>query len=293
MKITDILKQRKFIFSCEFFPPKTDEGMEQLFEAARELKAFAPGYVSVTYGAGGGTREKTLGIVQRIQRELGLVSMAHLTCVGHSKAELGQILDHLKDAGIENVIALRGDPPKGDGGFKPHPDGFRHAAELARFIRESYPFCIAVAGYPEGHVEAPNKEADWDFLAEKVRAGGDLVITQLFFDNADYFRFVEAMRARGVTAPIVPGIMPITNYSQIVRFTQMCGAKIPAEAARDLAAIQQDPVAVQRYGVDYATRQCRELIARGVPGIHFYTLNKSKSTKAILENLTRKPQKGT
>ena len=247
----------------------------------------------MTYGAGGGTRDKTICIVQRVKRELGIESMAHLTCVGHSREELKQILDRIRDAGIENVIALRGDPPKGEQSFTPHPDGFQHAVELTRFIRSSYPFCIAVAGYPEGHVEAPNKEADWGYLEQKVKAGGDFIITQLFFNNQDFFDFEKEMRGRGVAVPIIPGIMPITNFSQIVRFTRMCGAKIPEKVARDLSAIQEDQDAVQRYGVEYATRQCEELIARGVPGIHFYTLNKSKSTKAILQNLRAKTQKGT
>lgn len=287
MKITDILRRRKFIFSCEFFPPKTEEGMAQLFEAARELKELDPGYVSVTYGAGGSTRGKTVSIVRRIKYDLGIESMAHLTCVGHSRGELKDILDHLRDAGVENVIALRGDPPKGQGGFVPHPDGFRNAVELVRMIRESYPFCVAVAGYPEGHPEAPDRETDWDRLAEKVRAGGDLVITQLFFDNEDFFRFEKRMREKGVSVPIIPGIMPITNYGQIVRFTQICGAKIPERIVRDLTPVQDDPEAVYAYGVEHAVRQCEELMRRGAPGLHFYTLNKSKATKDIIQNLKR------
>jgi methylenetetrahydrofolate reductase (NADPH) len=287
MKITEILKQRKFIFSCEFFPPKTEEGMAQLFEAAQELKELDPGYVSVTYGAGGSTRGKTVRIVQRIKYDFGIESMAHLTCVGHSRDELKAILDHIRDAGIENVIALRGDPPKGQTDFVPHPDGFRYAADLVRMIRESYPFCVAVGGYPEGHPESTSLEEDWDRLAEKVRAGADLVITQLFFDNADFFRFEKRMREKGVNVPIIPGIMPITNYGQIVRFTQMCGAKIPPQVARDLEPIQNDAEAVAAYGVEFATKQCEELIRRGVPGLHFYTLNKSKSTKKIIQNLKR------
>lgn len=259
--------------------------MIQLFETLKEVKKLNPGYISVTYGAGGGTRDKTIEIVKRAKREIGLESMAHLTCVGHSKQEIESILDELEDAEIENVIALRGDPPKGETSFTPHSEGFRYASELTAFIRASYSFCIAVAGYPEGHIESPDKETDWNYLRQKVMAGADFIITQLFFDNRDFFAFETRMREKGVTVPIIPGIMPITNYSQIVRFTQTCGAKIPERVARDLETIQNDQEAVQEYGIAHATRQCKELIAHGVPGIHFYTLNKSNSTQRIIENL--------
>lgn len=287
MKITEILGKRKPIFSCEFFPPKTDEAMSQLFDTVRELKVLNPGYVSVTYGAGGGTREKTVELVRRIKKELGIEVMAHLTCVGHSRAELKEVLDQIQTAGIDNVMALRGDPPKGETEFKPHPDGFNHAAELADFIRQNYKFCVAVAGYPEGHVEAPDKETDWKRLLAKVKAGGDLIITQLFFDNRDFFAFEKRMREKGVNVPIIPGIMPITNLSQIVRFTQMCGAKIPEKAMRDLKGLEENPETVADYGVRHAAEQCKELLELGVPGIHFYTLNKSKSTRAIIESLKK------
>lgn len=287
MKITEILKKEKFIFSCEFFPPKTEEGMAQVYDAVREIKEFHPGYVSVTYGAGGGTRGKTLELVKKIKSEIGIESMAHLTCVGHSRKELRTILDELRASGVENVIALRGDPPKGEAGFTAHPDGFKHAVELVREIRSSYDFCLAVAGYPEGHVEAPDKETDWRHLEEKVAAGADVIITQLFFNNGDFFAFERRMREKGVAVPIIPGIMPITNFSQIVRFTGVIGAKIPAEVTEALTPIQDNLEAVQEYGIEYATRQCRELMAHGVPGIHFFTLNKSKSTKRIVANLKK------
>ena len=285
MKITDILARRKPIFSCEFFPPKTEEGMAQLFETVRELKGLNPGYVSVTYGAGGSTRAKTVELVRRIKQEIGIEAMAHLTCVGHSQAELKEVLDQIAKSGIDNVIALRGDPPKGETSFQPHPDGFKNAVELVRLIKKSYGFCVAVAGYPEGHIEAPDKETDWKLLVEKVRAGGDFIITQLFFDNRDFFALEKRMKEERVKAPIIPGIMPVTNFSQIVRFAEMCGAKIPETMVRELNAVKDDPEAVQAYGIKAATAQCRELLARGVPGIHFYTLNKSKSTKTIIENL--------
>jgi len=286
MKIIDIIKQKPHpIFSFEFFPPKTEEGRSELFQTLRKVKALNPGYISVTYGAGGGTRDKTIEIVEQAKNVVGLESMAHLTCVGHSIEELKKILDELKSSKIENVVALRGDPPKGETSFKPNPNGFKYASELTRFIHASYPFCIAVAGYPEGHIESPNKETDWNHLTEKVNAGADFIITQLFFDNRDFFTFEKQMREKDVNVPIIPGIMPITNFHQILRFTQMCGAKIPEKIITDLQPIQNDIPKVQQYGIEYATNQCRELISHGVPGIHFYTLNKSNSSQEIIRKL--------
>ncbi len=285
MKITEILRENQPVFSLEFFPPKTPEGMAQLLDTLRDVKSLHPGFISVTYAPGGETRAKTVDIVKRAKMEFGLESMAHLTCVRQSRREIKAILDELKEAGIDNVIALRGDPPSGESQFVPHPEGFNHASELTAFIRSSYPFCIAVAGYPEGHIESPDKETDWNYLRQKVDAGADFVITQLFFDNRDFFTFEKRMREKGVRVPIIPGIMPITNFNQIVRFTQVCGARIPEHAKRELELIQNDPEAVQDYGVAYATRQCRELIRHGVAGIHFYTLNRSKSSQRIIGNL--------
>lgn len=285
MKITEILKRGDLFFSFEFFPPKTEEAMAQLFETLKEVKELKPGYISVTYGAGGGTRDKTLDVVKRAKREIGLEAMAHLTCVGHSRQEIKSILDELEDSEIENVIALRGDPPQGETKFTPRPGGFGYASELTAFIRSHYRFCIAVAGYPEGHIESPDKETDWEHLRQKVAAGADFIITQLFFDNRDFFAFEQRMREKGVTVPIIPGIMPITDYNQILRFTRICGARIPEDVVKELETIQQDVEAVQQYGIQHATRQCKELIAHGVPGIHFYTLNKSKATRQIIRNL--------
>ena len=286
MKIIDILKgNTRPIFSFEFFPPKSEEGRTELFEALKNVKTLNPGYISVTYGAGGGSRDRTIEVVEQAKNILGLESMAHLTCVGHSKEEIGKILDELETSGIENVVALRGDPPKGEISFKPNQHGFKYASELTEFIRGSYSFCIAVAGYPEGHIESQSKETDWDYLSQKVRAGADFIITQLFFDNYHFFTFEKKMREKGVSVPIIPGIMPITNFHQIVRFTQMCGAKIPEKIIRDLQPIQNDLVEVQRYGIEYATSQCKELIAHGVPGIHFYTLNKSHASQEIIRGL--------
>ncbi len=286
MKIIDILtRSTRPIFSFEFFPPKTEEGRTELFETLKKVKTLNPGYISITYGAGGGTRDKTIEIVEQAKNILGLESMAHLTCVGHSKEEIKKILDELETSKIENVVALRGDSPKGETSFKPNPLGFKYASELTKFIRASYSFCIATAGYPEGHIESPNKETDLDYLSQKVKAGADFIITQLFFENQYFFDFEKRIREKGVTVPIIPGIMPITNYHQILRFTQMCGAKIPERIIRDLQPIQNQTVEVQRYGIEYATSQCKELIAHGVPGIHFYTLNKSHASQEIIRRL--------
>jgi methylenetetrahydrofolate reductase (NADPH) len=285
LQITEILKRRRPIFSLEFFPPKSPEELAALYSTLAEVKSLAPGFISVTYGAGGGTRDKTLEIAERAKSAIGLESAAHITCVGHSKGQIGETLDELASSGIENVLALRGDPPKGESHFVPHPDGFRHASELTSFIHESYPFCIAVAGYPEGHIEAPDRKTDWTHLEEKVRAGADLIITQLFFENSHFFKFEANMRERGVNIPIVPGIMPITNFHQLLRITRFCGASIPDEVIHDLGAIQHDPNAVEHYGIEYAAKQCRGLLAHGVPGIHFYTLNKSKATREIIRTL--------
>ena len=288
MKIKEILKEKKTIFSCEFYPPKTSEGIQDLYKAVYDLKNLGPGYISVTYGAGGSTREKTVEMVSKIKQEIGIEAMAHLTCVGHFKNEIKEVLNQIKDKGIENIIALRGDPPKGEKNFMPHPDGFKNAHELTGFIHGSYDFCIAVAGYPEGHIEAPSKAKDWDYLEKKVHAGADFIVTQLFFNNADFFNFEKEMRKRGVVVPIIPGIMPITNFHQIVKFTQMCGATIPEVLLKDLESVQDNGGAVEEKGVEFATKQCEELILNGVKGIHFYTLNKSKATKKIIENLKEK-----
>lgn len=285
MRITEILKSKRPMFSLEFFPPKTQEGMSELFDTLREAKKLQPGFISVTYGAGGVTRDKTIEIVKHAKREIGLESMAHLTCVGHSEHEIKEILDEISSSGIENVVALRGDPPKGEARFVPAPNGFRYASELTAFIRQSYSLCVVVAGYPEGHIESPDKETDWKYLQKKVEAGADVIITQLFFDNRHFFSFERRMREQGVKVPIVPGIMPITNYNQILRFTRICGATMPDALVRKLEPVQNDLEAVHRCGVEHAIEQCEELLDHGVPGIHFYTLNKSKATSEIIRSL--------
>ena len=275
-------------FSFEFFPPKDEEGVARLFQTIAELKPYAPAYVSVTYGAGGSTRKLTVDLVRRIKRDVGIEAMAHLTCVGATREELGAVLDELVAGSIENVIALRGDPPRGETKFVPHPGGFAHASELVRFARSRHDLCLAAACYPEKHPDAADAASDLEHLKQKVDEGADFLITNLFFDNADFFRFVERARAAGITVPIVPGIMPVTNTSQIKRFTAMCGARIPAELLQRLEAAGDDADAVRMVGVEHATAQCRDLLARGVPGVHFYTLNRSHSSQTVVQNLTGK-----
>ena len=285
MKIRERFGQEQPLFSFEFFPPKDDQGVDRLFETVANLKPLRPAFVSVTYGAGGSTREKTVAITRRIKREAGIEAMAHLTCVGHGRDEIAALLDEYEDAGIENIMALRGDPPRGDTEFVPHPEGFSHANELIAFIRERKEFCIGGAGYPETHPEAPSPEEDLLNLKRKVDAGTDFVVTQLFFDARDYFEFVSRARSESIDAPIIPGVMPVTNTAQIKRFTQMCGATIPAPLLAKLDAAAGDAEAVVEAGIEHATHQCRALLEGGAPGIHFYTLNRSLSTRKILANL--------
>lgn len=285
MKIIDILKRDSRTFSFEFFPPKDDTGMELLFGTVNTLKNLRPSFVSVTYGAGGSTRAKTVHLVEKIKGEIGIESMAHLTCVGHTKEELEQILTEIQNAGLDNVLALRGDPPKGETEFVKPEGGFGYANELVAMVKENFHFCIGVAGYPEGHVECPDKKKDLEHLKMKVDAGGDFIITQLFFNNEAYFRFVDAAQKAGIHAPVIPGIMPITNFQQIKRFAAMCGAAIPSHLQEKLEECKDSPHCVEQIGIDYATQQCDELLRKGVPGIHFYTLNKSLATKTIFENL--------
>lgn len=285
MKISELLKHKEPSFSFEFFPPKDEAGFEELFKTVGLLKHLNPTYVSVTYGAGGSTRRKTVDLVTRIKRELGIESMAHLTCVGASKAEVQHVLEELVANRMENVLALRGDPPKGHAQFVAHPDGFSHANELVGFIRGRYELCVGGAAYPEKHPECPTPELDLDNLKRKVDAGAEFLVTQLFFDNADYFRFVERCRKIGIQVPIIPGIMPILGVQQIKRFTQMCGAHIPALLLKRIESLQDKSYEVERCGVEHATAQCRSLLEQGAPGIHFYTLNRSKATWTIFGDL--------
>jgi methylenetetrahydrofolate reductase (NADPH) len=285
MKITDTLAAKTPAFSFEFFPPKDEAGVDRLFETVARLRAFDPAYVSVTYGAGGSTRRLTVDLVTRIKREVGLEAMAHLTCVGATRAEIESVLEQLQEGGIDNVLALRGDPPKGETTFVKSHEGFGYASELAEFIRSRYEFCLAGACYPEAHPESASAQVDLQNLKRKVDAGVQVLVTQLFFDSKDYFSFVARARAAGITVPVIAGIMPITNVSQIKRFTAMCGASIPAPLLARLEAAGADAAAVQAIGVEHATTQCRELLAGGARGIHFYTLNRSPATVEVLERL--------
>ncbi|HLH54489.1 MAG TPA: methylenetetrahydrofolate reductase [NAD(P)H] [Verrucomicrobiae bacterium] len=277
----------KPVISFEFFPPKTDDGDRTLFEKTIPmLMKSRPDYCSVTYGAGGSTRDKTLRIVDRIQREHKLTAVAHLTCVCSTREQIRELLSQIRSLGVKNVLALRGDPP-GGGEFVPTPGGFEYSSELVRFIREQGDFCVGVAGFPEGHIACKaGKLADWRYLGEKIQAGADFVVTQLFFDNADYYEFRDHLvRKHNVRIPLVPGIVPILSGSQIKRFTALCGARIPAPLAAQLDKLGDDDAAVTQFGVEYATRQCEDLLKQGAPGIHFYTLNKAQSTSAVLRNL--------
>jgi methylenetetrahydrofolate reductase (NADPH) len=285
MKIREFFTTQPQTFSFEFFPPKTPQEVDELFGRAQELKSLRPSFISVTYGAGGATRRNTIDLVCRFQAELDMVAMAHVTCVGHSQAELHEVLEELRTRGVENLMCLRGDPPRGQSNFVPAPDGFQYAYELVTLARSIGDFCIGVAGYPEMHPESANKHRDLEHLKAKVECGSDFVTTQLFFDNRDYFDFCDRAQRLGITTRIIPGIMPITNYRQIVRFATMCGATIPAALHQRLEPVADDPQAVLEIGVDWAWRQCEALLAGGAPGIHFYTLNRSLATQRIMAQL--------
>lgn len=289
MKISQLYKDKKQTFSFEFFPPKTEEAEARLFETAAQLKALNPSFISVTYGAMGTTRANTLRIVTKIKNEIGVEAAAHLTCVGHTRDEIESVLGDLQRQGVENIVALRGDPPKGETEFKPVPGGFAHASELVRFIRQ-HPrfkdaFSLAVAGYPECHMECRDAKKDLEHLKHKVDQGADVIVTQLFFNNKDFFDFSDRARKAGITIPIVAGIMPVTHGPQIQRFASMCGASIPEEMEKAITRFGEDQKSIEAFGVDYATRQCAELIKSGIAGIHFYTLNRSHAAIEIYKSL--------
>jgi len=273
------------VFSFEFFPPKTPAGEEQLYAAVAQLKPLDPAYVSVTYGAGGTTAGKTLEIVSRIRDEFDLEAMAHFTCVSATEAELRETLDEMATLGFENVLALRGDPPQGETEWTKTEGGLEYSSELVALIDEDYDFGIAAACFPETHIHATSPEDDLRYLKEKVDKGVGFLITQLFFDNAVYFDFVDRARAIGIEVPIIPGILPITNIAQLKRITSLCGATLPDPLLRELDFRTDNAEAVADFGVAQATLQCAELLAGGAPGIHFYTLNRSPATRAILSAL--------
>ncbi|MCS7166399.1 MAG: methylenetetrahydrofolate reductase [Gemmatales bacterium] len=293
MRIAELYRQPKTILrgqrvtvSFELFPPKTDEAEEALFrEILPQLVSLRPAFLSVTYGAGGGTRERTLRIAARIRQQFGVESMAHVTCTGQTRSTIISVLDQAQALGLENILALRGDPPRGQPEFVPQPDGFAHATDLIRFIRSHYSFSVGAAFYPEGHQEAPNKFRDWDYAAEKVAAGAEFLISQLFYDARDYVECVEYLRSkRGVHVPLVPGILPFLSKEQIRRFTTLCGAKLPDAINRRLDEFSEDE-SVRRYGVEVCTRLCEELLAYGIPGLHLYCLNRVESARELLTNL--------
>ncbi len=274
-------------FSFEFFPPRTDEGERNLGRALAELSRLRPTFVSVTYGAGGSTTEKrkTIDIVRHLKRDYGMEAMAHFTCVGAAVGQLREMLDTMRDAGVENVLALRGDPPPGATEWTATEGGLSFSRELIELIRDEYDFAIGAACFPEVHVHATDAESDLRYLKEKVEAGARFLITQLFFDNQAYYDFVARARELGIDVPIVPGIMPITDAGQIKRITDMCGSNIPGRLLRELELRGDQPGSVTDLGVAYATLQCADLLANGAPGIHFYTLNRSPATRAILSAL--------
>jgi methylenetetrahydrofolate reductase (NADPH) len=281
MNIVDLYRDGDPVISFEFFPPKTDRGYQALFETISDLKELTPGFVSMTMGAGGSTRTQTVDLVIRIEGELGLTAMAHLPCLGSERSEITQVLDDLAVAGVQNILALRGDPPRDATNFRHPDDGFHYASELAAFVAERGEFSIGGGCHPETHPEAESPEADLVNLKKKVDAGCQFLISQLFFDNTKFFAFVERARAAGIQIPIVPGIMPITSVSGIRRMSALGGGTIPSELDAELSRNDNNDDAVLEIGVDWASLQCRELIEAGVPGIHFYTLNRSSATRRI------------
>ena len=285
MRIPEILERPEPCFSFEFFPPKTDEGTRALFESVADLNRLEPGFVSVTYGAAGSTREGTVEVTTRIKRDHGIETMAHLSCVGETIEGLETILARFADAGIENILALRGDPPRGERDFQPPPGGLRSSAELAAFIRGrelTRDFGIGASCFPEVHPEAESQEADIAFLQEKVEAGAEFLISQLFFDNEVYFRWLADVREAGIAVPVIPGILPIISRRGLHNFCSVCEARIPERLDRQLAALDGNEEAERAFGIAYAARQCEQLLAAGAPGIHFFVLNRAVSVKAVL-----------
>jgi methylenetetrahydrofolate reductase (NADPH) len=284
--ISEILATQRTVRSLEFFPPKDGAGVEALRQTALALKRIAPDFVSVTYGAGGSTRERTAQVSRLLREEISFTVMPHLTCVGHTRHELNGIADQLHAGGYRNIMTLRGDPPKGQTAFIPYKDGLRYGGDLVALLKARHAdFCLGVGGYPEKHPEAPSLEVDLDNLKRKVEAGASFVTTQLFFDNAVYYRFVEKCRARGISVPIVPGLMPVLSLKQIKRFTEMCGATLPEKLIKRLEAAGESPEIVESVGNEWAVTQIRDLLAHGAPGYHLYIMNRAKSALALAAGL--------
>jgi methylenetetrahydrofolate reductase (NADPH) len=287
MKITDIFKIQSRTYSFEFFPPKDEISAVDFGINVGQLLKINPSFVTVTYGAGGSTQERTFALVDLLQNKIGLNTMAHYTCVNAPKERVEADLAYLKSIGIDNMMLLRGDPPKGEGAFTAHPDGFTYASELIRFAKAKQDICVGGAAYVEKHPEAPSLEKDLMNLKRKVDAGTDFLITQLFFDNDQYVSFVKQARELGINCRIIPGIIPLTAFGQIKRFTQMSGASIPEGLLEEVDSYKDNPAKIQQIGMDFAIQQCRDILIMGAPGLHFYTLNKSRATIEIFETLVR------
>ena len=285
MRIVEALQRPGPSISFEFFPPKSDAAADELLATIDTMRALRPSFVSITYGAGGSSRARSLDLVRRIKTELAVEVMAHLTCAGSTRDDLRAYAEDLAALGIENVLALRGDPPRDAAAFVAHEGGLGYASDLVALLADQYDFCIGGACYPETHIEAPDPSTDLRHLAAKVAAGATFLVTQLFFENERYFSFVDRARAAGITVPIVPGIMPITNYEQICRFTSLCGATIPPRLRAELESCKGDPAALVDLGVAFTALQCSDLLARGAPGLHFYTLNRSPAVRAVVAAL--------
>lgn len=286
MKMPKLYAPGRFVLSFEVYPPKSSQATATMYEALDELAPYHPGFVSCTYGAGGSTQSQTLDIISQIRRRIHVPTTAHLTCVGARVEELRDWVRQAIERGVSNIMALRGDPPKGTSEFKPVAGGFAHANELVAFLRREFPkLGIGVAGYPETHIEAESPTKDLQYLKQKVDAGAHAIFTQLFFDNADYLAFRDRCELMGISIPIVPGILPVLSLAQTERITRLCKARFPSSLANALAQCNGDPAAERQVGIEHATMQCEKLMAADVPGIHFYMLNQATSTKAILDNL--------
>ncbi len=285
MRLDELYQFNQPDISIELFPPKTEKGDKQLFETVESLKALNPAFFSMTYGAAGSTRDRTLDLCNQLKNESGVETMCHLTVVGQSKDQVQSNLKRLKEMGIYNVLALRGDPPAGDSSFQPHPDGFGASVELIETAKADPWFSVAASGFPEVHPEAKDRASDIAYAKRKVEAGAAVIITQLFFDNAHYFSYVEALRKAGVTVPVVPGILPILSVPQVRRFTELCKTSIPSDVEVALQKHAHDDEGATQYGIELATRQCEGLLKAKAPGIHFYALNKTHSVETILHNL--------
>lgn len=281
--ITELLSRTQPLLSVEFYPPKTAEAVDGLVRAANRISESKPDFISVTYGAGGSTRDLSATVSRRMKDEVGLQVMPHFTCVGSTREDLGEIVDEFYNEGYRNIMALRGDPSQGHDSFQVTEGGFAYASDLVAFIKERHPdMCLGIAGYPEKHPEAPSLNSDLDALKIKADAGGSFITTQLFFENDAYFRFVDKVRARGIDLPIIPGIMPVLSLKQIKRITQLCHSQLPKTLESALSQVEDDPDAVRRIGIDWAQRQIAELIKRGADGVHIYALNKAKSAIELI-----------